>query len=115
MKSYIVYYQKIIFQKFNARYLTIPACDETCLVSTIALNLEDPLVLLTPMIKGHKTFACLVPYLLLVHIGEFLFDCFLSFNARTCIEMVPGFGEGLGLFRYRFAVSGHHSQIDEKI
>ena len=97
------------------QFMTVPTCDKTHLVHTVVLNLEDPLVLDTPMIRGHKTFACLVPYLLLVHLGEFLFDCFLSFHARTCIGMVPGFDEGLGFFMYRLCVSGQHSQIAEKI
>ena len=83
-------------------------------VHTVALNLEDPLVLHTCMIRVEKTFACLVLYLLLVHVGKFLFDCFSPFHARTFIWIVPSFSEGLGLFRYRFGVSDHNSQINEK-
>ena len=79
------------------------------------LDLEDPLVFYAPSIRGHKTFPCLMPYLLLVHIGKFLYDCFSPFCVRVCIGMVPGFGEGLGFFKSRLGVSGHHSQINKKI
>ena len=84
-------------------------------VHTIKLNLEDPLILYTPTIRGHKTFVSLAPYLLFVHVGKFLFNLFSPFYARTCTGMVPGFGESLVLFRYRLGISGHHRQIDEKI
>ena len=66
------------------------------LVHSIALNLEDPLVLHASKIRGNKTFTCLAPYLLLIHINKFLFNCLSPFCLRICIGMVPGFGEGLG-------------------
>ena len=115
MKSYIVHYQRIIFQKINASYLTVPSFDEMHQVHTVALGVEDTLVLHTPMIRGYKTCACLAPYLLLVHVSKFLVDRFSPFHARTCIGIVPGFCKVSRFFRYRLAVSGHHSQIDEKI
>ena len=114
-KSYVVNYWREFFRKIDARYLTVPACNETCLVHTVPIDLEDPLVFYTTSIRGHNTFACLVPYLLLVHVGKFFFDSFSSFCVRVCIGMAPGFGEGIGFFRYKLGVSVHHSQIDEKI
>ena len=61
----------MILWKINARCLSVPTCDEMHPVHTVVLNLEDPLVFHTPTNRGHKTFACLELYLLLVHVSKF--------------------------------------------
>ena len=89
-------------------YLAVPACHKTHLVHAIALDLEDPLVFYTPAIRGHKTFASLASYLLLVNIGTFLANHLLPFFVRVFVGMIPSFIECLGFFRYRLGVISHH-------
>ena len=54
----------------------------------------------------------LLPYLLLVHVGELLANSFLPFSAGFFIGMIPDFVEHLGLIQVRFDVIGHHGHID---
>ena len=114
MKSYVVNYQRVVFRKVDPGYLTVPACNKMCLVHPIALDLEDPLVFYTSSIRGHKTFLCLAPYMLLVHISEFFLDHILPFCMRVEVGIVPSFSEGFGLFRYRLGVNGHQRQMNKK-
>ena len=79
MKRYVINYGRIAFRKVNPGYLAVPACNETWPIHTIVLDLEDPFVFYTPLIREHKTFPCLAPYLLLVHVGKFFLDCFSPF------------------------------------
>ena len=77
MKGNVINYQRVVFREVNSRYLTVPACQEMHSIHTVALDFEDPLVFYTPAIKGHKTFMSHTPYLLLVHVKEFLANSFL--------------------------------------
>ena len=79
MESCAIYYWRIVFQEFNTGYLAIPTCDETHLVHTIVLDLEDLLVFHTPAIWGHKTLISHMLNLLLVHVSEFFTDCLSPF------------------------------------
>ena len=115
MKSCILNYWRVVFRKVDPRYLTGPACYEMHPIHTIVLDLEEPLVYYTPLIRGRKTFSCLVPYLLLVHVGEFILYCFSLFCTRVWVGMVPSYGEGFGPFRYGLGIGGHHRQIDKNI
>ena len=94
---------------------SVPTCKEMHPVHTIALDLEDPLVFHTHLIGRHKIFACLMPYLLLVNVGEFLANGFLSFFLESCIGMIPGFVKRSWFFRYRHGFDDEHYQINEKI
>ena len=62
------------------------------------LNFEQLFVLDAPVIEGHKTLTHLLPYLLFVHVSEFLVVSLSPFSARFFIGMILGFVECLGLF-----------------
>ena len=74
--------------------MTVPICYKSCPIYTIALNFNNPLIF-----GGHKTLMHLPPYLLFVHVFEFLhMVSFHSFcesllgwfkPARICITTVP--------------------------
>ena len=111
----IIKYLRVFFREVNTGYLALPTCHKTCPVHTVALDLEDPLASNVPGSRRHKTIASHVPYLLLVHVGKLLVNCFLPFCARVGIGMILSFVEIFGFFRYRLGVIGYHSQIDMKI
>ena len=60
-------------------------------VHTVALDLEDPLVLHTPVIRGHKTLARHAPYLLFIHIRKF----FMNFLLHLVQEFALGWFQAL--------------------
>ena len=57
MKSNVVNYRRVVFQEIDTGYLVVPKCHKMYPVHTTVLNLEDPLVLNAPAIRGHKTFV----------------------------------------------------------
>ena len=98
----------MVFGEVNTGYLAVPICDKMHPVHAIVLDLEDLLFLQAPVIRGHKTLTSHMPYLLLVHDGEFFTDYLLPFCTRICIGMVRGLGEGLGFIRFRLGVVSYH-------
>ena len=103
------------FGEIDTGYLTVPACHKTPPVHTVVLDLEDPLVFYTPVIRGHKTFVSLAPDLLFIHTGEFFAKCFSSLLARVFVGMIPCFVEGFWFFIYGLGVIDHHGQIDLEV
>ena len=104
MEGNVINYGRVVLGQINAWYLTVPTCNETRSIHTIVLDLEDPFVSYTLPIRGHKIFASLAPYLLLVHVDKFFANGFLSFFARSCDGMVPSFMEGDRFFWYRHGI-----------
>ena len=90
----------------------MPTHHKTCLVHTLVLDLENPLVFYAPAIREHNTVASHVSYLLLVHVGKFLEYLFSPLFARVFAGIIPSFIECLGFFRYRLGADGDHDQID---
>ena len=82
------------------------------LVHTIVLNFEHLLVFNAFAIGGHKTLKHLLPYMLLVHVGELLTNSFSPFSVSFFVAVIPGFLKCQGLILIRFDVIGHHGQID---
>ena len=74
-------------------------------VHTVALNFEYPLIFDACAIGGHKTFRHVLPYLLLVHVGELLANIFLPFSLVFFVAITPGFIEHLGFFQVWFSVA----------
>ena len=112
MKGNDVNYWEVVFGENDTGNLAVPACHKTCLAHTISLDHEVPLVFYTLVIWGHKTFASLAPYLLLVHVSKFLANCFSPLFAKVFVMMIPSFVECLGFFRYKLGVIGHIGQIN---
>ena len=106
MKGDVINYQRVIFGEIDTGHLAILTCYKTHLIHTIALNFECPHIFDAPMIGRHKTFMCLLPYLLFVHIGELLANSLLPFSLRLFVRMIPGFIECLGLIQNKFATAG---------
>ena len=48
-------------------------------IHTIALNFKYPLIFHAPVILGHKTFRCSLPYLLLCYVSKFFYYGLMHF------------------------------------
>ena len=108
LKCDVIHDQWTVFREMNSGNLTMATCYESSMIHTIAINFNCPFAFYVPAIWKGKMIVHIPPYLLLVHVIEFLLNGLLQFSSWLGIRIVPGFIECLWFFLCMLHIFCYH-------